>query len=301
MADDDDQDDPKTPPSEPPAREGEISFAEELGIEELSDPIFGGRGRLFSAAGKHSPVAEFTEDFLIMHPPQLPFDEGDSGRAEDFITNIDEYGILLDELFRQKKIAGARFKGKDLFWLGEQKPGTLKHYAGWFDKQMIPHLLFVNGEPITTDVVFKLRNKTHDGEISIFPDLESDDVYEEQNDFAPPEAPTATRSHNHTESGRDKPMDSSASAESSKPTDSSASVESSKTMDSSASSESSKPMDSSASSESSKPMDSSASAESSKPTDSSASAESSKPVDSSALAESSKPTDSSAPADESGN
>lgn len=176
MADDDD-DEQKTeqdPPTEEKKKEGPQTFAEELGIEDLSDPIFGGRGRIFSAAGKYSPVAEFTEDFLIMHPPQMPFDE--SGKSEDFVVNVDDSGVLLDELNRQKKIAGARFKGHELYWLGETKPGTLKHYAGWFDKHDIAHLLYVNGEPITTEIIFKLRNKTHDGEISIFPDLESDDV-----------------------------------------------------------------------------------------------------------------------------
>ncbi len=166
------QQDPQSPEAE--KEDGPQTLAEELGIEDLSDPIFGGRGRIFSAAGKFSPVAEFTDDFLIMHPPQMPFD--DSGESEDFVVNVDDSGILLDELNRQKKIAGARFKGHELYWLGEQKPGTLKHFAGWFDKHDIAHLLYVNGEPITTDIIFKLRNKTHDGEISIFPDLESDEV-----------------------------------------------------------------------------------------------------------------------------
>lgn len=173
MAHDDEDDEKKQPPDdEAPA--GPQTFAEELGIEDLSDPIFGGRGRLFSAAGKHSPVAEFTDDFLIMHPPQMPFDE--TGPSEDFVEHVDRTGVLLDELNRKKKIVGARYRGHELFWLGETKPGTLKHYAGWFDKNEVYHLLYVNGEPITTDIVFKLRNKTHDGEISVFPDLESDDV-----------------------------------------------------------------------------------------------------------------------------
>ena len=174
MAADDEEEQPKTPQPSEEKKEGPQTLAEELGIEDLSDPIFGGRGRIFSAAGKDSPVAEFTDDFLIMHPPQMPFDE--SGKSEDFVVNVDDSGILLDELMRQKKIAGARFKGRELYWLGETKPGTLKHYAGWFDKHDIAHLLYVNGEPITTEIIFKLRNKTHDGEISIFPDLESDDV-----------------------------------------------------------------------------------------------------------------------------
>jgi hypothetical protein len=172
VAADDEEEQEKKPPSD--VKEGEATFAEELGIDNISEPIFGGRGRLFSAAGKDAPVAEFTDDFLIMHPPQRPFD--DFGPSEDFFNQVDDSGILLDELNRQKKISGARFKGHELYWLGEQKPGTSKHYAGWFDKHDIAHMLYVNGEPITTEIVFKLRNKTHNGEISIFPDLESDDA-----------------------------------------------------------------------------------------------------------------------------
>jgi hypothetical protein len=155
--------------------EGELSLVDELGIEDLADPLAGGRGRLFSAAGRLSPVAEFTERFLVMHPPQLPFQEFDQGPAEDIVFHCDEMGILLDELGRQKRIAGAKFRGKSLYWLAERKPGTTKHYAGWFDESGKPHLLFVNDEPITTDIVFRLRNKTHDGELSIFPDLASDE------------------------------------------------------------------------------------------------------------------------------
>jgi len=151
----------------------EPTLADELGIAHLHDPIFGGRGRLFSAAGRNSPIAEFTRRYLVLHPPQKPFKE--EVDTEDLVLSVDERGVLLNELGQVKNISGAKFKGHELYYLGQRKPGTLKHLAGWFDKTGKPHLLFVNGEPLTTEVIFKLRNKTHDGEISIYPDLTSDD------------------------------------------------------------------------------------------------------------------------------
>ncbi len=104
-----------------------------------------------------------------MHPPQLPFSE--DGPAEEIHSNVDKRGVLLDELGNAKHIAGAKFKGMSLWYLGEQLPGTSKYLVAWFDAQGKPHKLYVNEEPLTVDVVFRLRNKTHDGELSFFADV----------------------------------------------------------------------------------------------------------------------------------
>jgi len=149
-----------------------LPLIDELGIVDIEEPLAGGRGRLFSAAGRHSPLAEFTKDFVIMHPPQLPF--SDDGPAEDICTNVDSRGVLLDEFGDAKHIAGAKFKGMQLWCLGEQLPGTSKYLVAWFDGQNKAHRLFVNEEPLTIDVVFRLRNKTHDGELSFFADVTTD-------------------------------------------------------------------------------------------------------------------------------
>ncbi|HEY9777382.1 MAG TPA: hypothetical protein V6C81_26705 [Planktothrix sp.] len=158
----------KRKPGEP------VPLAEELGIEDIRMPIFGGRGRLFSAAGKESPVAEFNKEFLVLHPPDKPFTEADENGSEDFMIKVDKRGILLDELGNPKVIHGARYKGAQLWYLGDQKKGTLKHYAGYFDQHETIHKLYVNNEPLTSDIIYRLRNKTHDGEVSIFPDIKSD-------------------------------------------------------------------------------------------------------------------------------
>lgn len=164
-----------TPPAnqaQPPNSTEPMTLAEELGLEDDTAPIFGGRGRLFSAAGKHSPVIEFKSEEVIIHPPQLPFSE--DGPTEEIRTRVDNRGVLLDELGVAKHIAGARFKGKMLWVLGEQLPGTTKNLVAWFDDQGKTHKLYVNDEPLSVDVVFRLRNKTHDGELSFFADVTTD-------------------------------------------------------------------------------------------------------------------------------
>jgi hypothetical protein len=39
--------------------------------------------------------------------------------------------------------------------------------------------LYFEGEPVTTDIIFKLRNKTHDGELSIYSDLSTEPAFPE--------------------------------------------------------------------------------------------------------------------------
>lgn len=151
---------------------GSQTLADELGIVDLSEPVFGGRGRLFSAAGRDTPVAEFTQDFLVLHPPQKPFDEG--GEVEVITSHNDQRGVLLDELGREKRIPGAKYKGNQIYWMAAHKEGTLKHIPGWFDEANKVHRLYSNNQVLTVDDVFKLRNRTHDGELSIYPDLHSD-------------------------------------------------------------------------------------------------------------------------------
>lgn len=181
MPDDNQQRDfnPPPPSATPPVQQDhqsvppeELPFVDELGIEENDIPIRGGRGRIFSAAGRFSPLIEFTDEHVIMHPPQLPFSE--DGPAEDIHTEVDRRGVLLDELGNAKHIAGAKFKGQTLWYLGEQLPGTTKYMVAWFDADDRPHKLYVNEEPLTVEVVFRLRNKTHDGELSFFADVTTD-------------------------------------------------------------------------------------------------------------------------------
>ena len=149
------------------------TLAEELGIDDLGNPILGGRGRLFSVAGKNAPVAEFTDEFVVLHPPDRPFEEADYAPAEEIVIMMDDVGVLVNEIGERKKVAGARFNGREIFYFWQQAPGTLKHYAVWFDDQGMHHYLTINGQRITTDIVYKLRNMTHNGELTRFVELSS--------------------------------------------------------------------------------------------------------------------------------
>lgn len=148
------------------------SLADELGVEDLRKIIFGNRGRMFSAAGKDAPIAEFAGNFLIMHPPDKPFAEQDA--SETVEQHVSERGVLVDELGSEKTVPAAKFHGKPLFWLAEQRPKTSRNYVGWFDDDGNAKKIYMGEQAITVDIAFKLRNRTHDGELSIFEDLSTE-------------------------------------------------------------------------------------------------------------------------------
>lgn len=162
--------DPTRSPGQDPAQE---SLVDELKVKGLRQGIIAKHGRFLSAAGRQSPVAEFGESFLVMHPPQKPFFE--EGPTEEIVIHTDNRGILLDEQGKLKKIAGAKYKGQEVYWLGEQKPGTLKYLACYVDDEEVPHKLFHKGEPATTEIIFRLRNKSIDGELSTYEELQGED------------------------------------------------------------------------------------------------------------------------------
>lgn len=152
--------------------EDELTLADELGIEDLMDVLFADRGKIFSAAGRDAPIAEFEEDGVTLRPPDKPYMDAPPG--EVIVYHQDDAGILLNEVGERRKIVGAKFRGMPIFVIAEQKPGTLKHFAAWFDADMQPHKFYVQGEALTSDMVFRIRNRTHDGEISIFPEITTD-------------------------------------------------------------------------------------------------------------------------------
>lgn len=146
------------------------SLIDELGIQDIYEPMAGLDGKMFCTAGRDTPVVEFAEEYLILHPPQLPFYE--QGPEEEIVVNIDARGIVLDELGMPKKIPTAKYQGFPIYYFGEQKEGTLKHYAAVLTAD--ERLVFIfddKGDRLTTDDVYKLRNKSVNGEISQFPGL----------------------------------------------------------------------------------------------------------------------------------
>ncbi len=153
--------------------EGAIPLVDELGAVDLKELVFGAKGRLFFAAGRLSPVAEFTDDFVVLHAPGRPLADPEKDPHEDIVEHADKQGILLDDLGERKKIVGCTLEGHQVYWLGERKPGTLKHYAGWMDHRGRLRKVLYQNQPLTTEAVYRLRNRTHDGEIGVFPDIAS--------------------------------------------------------------------------------------------------------------------------------
>lgn len=149
------------------------TLAEELGIGDSLDPVFSSRGRLFSTAGPESPVAEFTEEHLILYPPQKPMVEDTF--AEEISIHANREGVLLNELGEPRKIPKTYFRGHELVCLIERSPVSGKYLVAWFDEKSTPHRLFFQGVELSIPVAFRLRNATHDGELSIFPDLTTDE------------------------------------------------------------------------------------------------------------------------------
>lgn len=146
-------------------------LVDELDVHGTKQGKYFAHGRLLSAATRQMPVVEFLDEALVLHPPEKPFDDQ---APEEIAVSVDERGVLLDDGGKPKKIAGARYNNRSIWWSGERKTGTLRHFAVWFDDNGVCHKLMIQGQPITTDVIYKLRNRTHDGELSMFPDLASD-------------------------------------------------------------------------------------------------------------------------------
>jgi hypothetical protein len=150
-----------------------VPLRDELGIEDLSDPIFGGRGRLFSAAGRDSPIAELTQGFVVLHPPQSPFNE--EGSDELLPERFSDRGVLLNSIGEEINIPGAKFRGHQLFCMGMRDATTGKHAVAWFKENGLPSYLMLEGRVLTYNTVIHMRNGTHDGELSIVPLLNSVD------------------------------------------------------------------------------------------------------------------------------
>lgn len=157
--------------STPTTVQTEKSFAEELGVVDLTDPILASHGRIFSVAGPDHPVAEFTDEFLVMHPSDKPYQEEDKAPSENIVFRMDARGVILNEIGEPKKIPGAKFNGFEIFVYYKLRPGSLFHYVVFFDEANKPNFLTVRGHRLTTELVYKLRNMTHNGDLTFYPDM----------------------------------------------------------------------------------------------------------------------------------
>lgn len=161
------------PSQDEPKHHHDMNLADELGIEDIYDPMVGMDGKVFCTAGRDAPIAEFTDDFLILHPPQKPLDE--SNRAEDFTLRVDDRNILLDEFGSPKKIPAATYKGCPIYYSGERVPGSMTSYAVAIAHDGSLHALyFDHGRRLTAKDVYDFRNKSEAGELSNFQEIVCD-------------------------------------------------------------------------------------------------------------------------------
>ncbi len=149
---------------------GHANLADELGIEDIYDPMFGMDGKVFCTAGRDAPIAEFTDEVLILHPPQMPLDDSSSG--EEFSLRTDERGILLDEFGARKENPGGNVQGLSHLLCRRTK----NRYAQALCLALAPdgglHAIFYDhGQRLTTQDIYELRNKSAEGDLSEFKDI----------------------------------------------------------------------------------------------------------------------------------
>ncbi len=149
-----------------------VSLVDDLGVVDLRRRLFQKAGRLFSTAGRHSPVAELQKDYLVIHPSDKPLVTEEVGTP--ITINVNDKGIMLDELGNLRRIVGAKYNGQMIYVLGETLPDTTKNLVGWQDKDGKIRKLIYNEAPLTASGAYKLRNKTHNGEIKDIPELTSE-------------------------------------------------------------------------------------------------------------------------------
>ncbi|OPZ83894.1 MAG: hypothetical protein BWY75_02889 [bacterium ADurb.Bin425] len=155
-----------------PSRFGDKKpLAEELGIEDIYNPLVGAHGRVFCAAGPDTPLVVIDEEALVIHPPQLPLMQ--DGQAETYGVQVSPRGILLDFNGTEKKIPMAKYRGRPIYYFGECVPGSYRHYAVVEDAKGDIHYIYDRDsrEKLSVDEVFRLRNRTHDSEIGRYPHL----------------------------------------------------------------------------------------------------------------------------------
>ena len=173
------------------APKGPVGLAEELGIEDIYQPLVGGHGQLFCAAVPEVPLVVIKDDALVIHPPQLPLMAED--HVEEMKVQVSNRGILLDEFGKEKRVASAKYRGRPIFHWGECVPGTYRSYAIVEASDGAMHFIYdtTTGEKLPVDEVYRLRNRTHDGEIGKFPQLNSTlDIQSDEPERVDPEAVT---------------------------------------------------------------------------------------------------------------
>lgn len=148
------------------------SIIDELGVEDLHKTYVLMNGREFAAAGREIPVAEFDDFGLVMHHPDQPL--SDETVPEIISSRCNEHGIVIDELGEKRKIMGARYHGREIYWHKDIVPNSTRHFIAWYDDEWKAHALYLEDVRLNVDIVLKLRGRTLNGELSIFPEIRTE-------------------------------------------------------------------------------------------------------------------------------
>lgn len=150
----------------------EISIIDKLGVEDLQKTYVLMNGREFAAAGREIPVAEFDDFGLVMHNPELPL--SNVSVPEIIASRHDEHGIVLDELGEKRKIIGARYHGREIYWHKDIVPETTRHFIAWYDDDWKAYALYLEDVRLNVDIILKLRARTLNGELGMFAELRTE-------------------------------------------------------------------------------------------------------------------------------
>lgn len=145
---------------------------EEIVEPELPVTGFTAEGNEVSYPGKGFPVIELGADGWFSQDPRLFEHDGVPSVMIERRSN--EHGILLDDLGEPVRLAGVKFKGASIYLINEKDAETGHYLAAWFDDNWNFHHILMNDKPITGWIIRKIQERTLDGEISTFPELNCD-------------------------------------------------------------------------------------------------------------------------------
>jgi len=72
-----------------------------LVLQTFQTQYFCARGRIFSAAGRETPVAEITDTHLLLYPPGKPFDEHAFAKRFPFASAKMAYYLMISDIYAE--------------------------------------------------------------------------------------------------------------------------------------------------------------------------------------------------------
>ena len=152
--------------------QGPMTLQNELEVTDLGRVMFFKDNKIFSAVGPTLPIVQLDKDgAFVTHAPDQPYREEVD---EDLTVHSDEHGRLLDSLGEVRKLSGMKYHGHQLFYIKERHPENGQNLVAWFDDNWKPHRLYLDTHLLSGQMIIKVRDRMLDGEISAFPEIQSE-------------------------------------------------------------------------------------------------------------------------------